>query len=100
MVLLMVNEAAACVREQLADSPQAIDLAMILGTGWAPHRGGPLRYADDSGLSRVVATLKELADAQGPRFAPSVELCRRQEAGRAFYERPFGKTGDGSRERG
>ena len=43
MVLLMVNEAAAYLAEGLAPSADVIDLAMVLGTGWAPQRGGPLR---------------------------------------------------------
>ena len=41
---LMVEEARRCLEEGLAASAEEIDLAMILGTGWAPHRGGPLRY--------------------------------------------------------
>jgi len=45
------------LRNSVADAA-TIDLAMILGTGWGPHRGGPLRYADDRGLADVVqATL-------------------------------------------
>src|SRR5207253_7794746 len=37
LVMLMVNEAAACLGEGLAASAQDIDLALVLGTGWAPH---------------------------------------------------------------
>jgi 3-hydroxyacyl-CoA dehydrogenase/enoyl-CoA hydratase/3-hydroxybutyryl-CoA epimerase len=76
MVLLMVNEATLAVGEGLA-SPADIDLAMILGTGWAPHRGGPLRHADSRGLPEVVAALENLARRLGPRFEPSPELRRR-----------------------
>jgi 3-hydroxyacyl-CoA dehydrogenase/enoyl-CoA hydratase/3-hydroxybutyryl-CoA epimerase len=49
---------------------------MVLGTGWAPHRGGPLRYAQDRGLDEVVRTLAELAQRHGPRFEPYPELRR------------------------
>ena len=42
MVCLMVNEAAMCLGEGLAERADVIDLAMVFGTGWAPHRGGPL----------------------------------------------------------
>jgi 3-hydroxyacyl-CoA dehydrogenase/enoyl-CoA hydratase/3-hydroxybutyryl-CoA epimerase len=77
MVLLMVNEAAMCWSEGLVDRPEAIDLAMVLGTGWAPHRGGPLRYAEDRGPAEVVRVLGDLARRLGPRFEPSPELCRR-----------------------
>jgi 3-hydroxyacyl-CoA dehydrogenase/enoyl-CoA hydratase/3-hydroxybutyryl-CoA epimerase len=45
LVGLMVSEARRCLQEGLAENADAIDLAMVLGAGWAPHRGGPLRYA-------------------------------------------------------
>jgi len=85
MVCLMVNEAAACLAEGLAESADVIDLAMVLGTGWAPHRGGPLRYADDRGAPDVVKTLETLAKQIGPRFEPCAELRRRAESGEFFY---------------
>src|SRR5439155_18918502 len=59
MVLSMVNEAAACLGEHVAENAALIDLAMVLGTGWAPHRGGPLHYADDRGLDNIVRSLKQ-----------------------------------------
>src|SRR5207245_9121412 len=76
LVLLMVNEAAACLDEGLADDDSRIDLAMVLGTGWAPHRGGPLRYADDRGRAEVVQALEALAQHFGPRFEPCPGLRR------------------------
>jgi len=85
MVLLTVNEAAACLGEQLAADAQMIDLAMILGAGWAPHRGGPLRYADTRGPRDVVTALRELEASLGPRFRPCAELTRRADAGTPFY---------------
>jgi 3-hydroxyacyl-CoA dehydrogenase/enoyl-CoA hydratase/3-hydroxybutyryl-CoA epimerase len=84
MVLLMVKEAAACLGERVAENAEIIDLAMVLGTGWAPHRGGPLHYADDRGLDKVVGSLDELAKRWGPRFAPCTELQSRAAAGRTF----------------
>jgi 3-hydroxyacyl-CoA dehydrogenase/enoyl-CoA hydratase/3-hydroxybutyryl-CoA epimerase len=85
MVLLMVNEAAACLSEGLAERADVIDLALVLGTGWAPHRGGPLRYADDRGVDDVVKALDELSQRRGPRFTPCAELRRRAETKEAFY---------------
>jgi len=79
LVLLMVNEAAMALGEGLADNADAIDLAMILGTGWAPHRGGPLRYAGSRGLAEVVQALTALAARYGKRFQPCAELKRRAE---------------------
>jgi 3-hydroxyacyl-CoA dehydrogenase/enoyl-CoA hydratase/3-hydroxybutyryl-CoA epimerase len=84
MVLLMVNEAAAAVGEGLVAAPDLIDRAMVFGTGWAPHRGGPLRYADDRGPADVLRALADLAHRVGPRFAPCAELTRRAESGTRF----------------
>ncbi len=86
MVLLMVNEAAACLGEQLTESAVLIDLALVLGTGWAPHRGGPLRYADDRGVKEIADTLSALAGRFGPQFQPCAELQRRAQEKRPFYE--------------
>ena len=84
MVLLMVNEAALALSEGLADGAEAIDLAMVLGTGWAPHRGGPLRYADERGLPVVVEALEGLAARRGKRFEACEELKGRAAIGRRF----------------
>ena len=40
----MSHEARLCLEEQLAETADDIDLAMVLGTGYAPFRGGPLQY--------------------------------------------------------
>ena len=84
MVLLMVNEAALGLSEGLTANAAAIDLAMVLGTGWAPHRGGPLRYADDRGLADIVQALRTLAARHGRRFEPCAEMIRRAEANEPF----------------
>jgi 3-hydroxyacyl-CoA dehydrogenase/enoyl-CoA hydratase/3-hydroxybutyryl-CoA epimerase len=84
MVLLMINEAAAAVGEGLVASPDLIDRALVFGTGWAPHRGGPLRYADDRGLADVMRAMTDLTRRHGPRFNPCAELIRRAESGQRF----------------
>jgi len=86
MVLLMLNEAALGLSEGLTASAAAIDLAMVLGTGWAPHRGGPLRYADDRGLADIVQSLTNLKARHGVRFEPCAELKRRAEANEPFSQ--------------
>jgi 3-hydroxyacyl-CoA dehydrogenase/enoyl-CoA hydratase/3-hydroxybutyryl-CoA epimerase len=79
MVLLMVNEAAACLGEGLAANADKIDLAMVMGTGWAPHRGGPLRYTADRGPKEVVQKLTEMAQRLGRRFEPCAALRKHGE---------------------
>jgi 3-hydroxyacyl-CoA dehydrogenase/enoyl-CoA hydratase/3-hydroxybutyryl-CoA epimerase len=85
MVCLMVNEAAMCLAEGLGERAEVIDLAMVLGTGWAPHRGGPLRYADDRGTADIVNILDSLAIKHGPRFKPCDELRERSQSNKRFY---------------
>ncbi|HWP34846.1 MAG TPA: 3-hydroxyacyl-CoA dehydrogenase family protein, partial [Thermodesulfobacteriota bacterium] len=86
LVYPMVNEAARALDEGIAAGPEWVDLAMVLGTGFAPFRGGPLRYADRVGLPVIVTRLKELAATLGPRFEPAPGLTTRAAAGRRFYE--------------
>jgi 3-hydroxyacyl-CoA dehydrogenase/enoyl-CoA hydratase/3-hydroxybutyryl-CoA epimerase len=92
MVCLMVNEAAACLGEGLAPDAATIDLAMVLGTGWAPHRGGPLRYGQQRGFGVIVGHLEELARQFGPRFEPGVAL-RRLAAGDTEKPAPASTSG-------
>ncbi|MHC2581022.1 enoyl-CoA hydratase/carnithine racemase/3-hydroxyacyl-CoA dehydrogenase [Bradyrhizobium diazoefficiens] len=70
LVLPMSNVCVAALREGIVEDPDAVDGAMIFGTGYAPFRGGPLNYARTRGLDNVVSTLRELADRFGGRFAP------------------------------
>ena len=70
MVLLMCKEALLCEREGIADSAEIIDLAMVLGAGWAPHRGGPITYARQRGMDSVNEALTAFARQMGERFTP------------------------------
>jgi 3-hydroxyacyl-CoA dehydrogenase/enoyl-CoA hydratase/3-hydroxybutyryl-CoA epimerase len=70
LILVLVNECVACLREGVVNEPDLVDAAVIFGTGFAPFRGGPLAYARTRGSSDVVARLSELAARQGARFAP------------------------------
>jgi len=40
----MVEEAERCLDEGIVDSEANANLAMILGTGYAPFSGGPLEW--------------------------------------------------------
>lgn len=70
MVLPMVNEAARCLEEQVVGSPGELDLAMILGTGFPPFRGGLCRWADQQGLAELQGIMARLAEETGERFRP------------------------------
>jgi 3-hydroxyacyl-CoA dehydrogenase/enoyl-CoA hydratase/3-hydroxybutyryl-CoA epimerase len=84
MSLLMVNEAARCLEEQIAACPEDVDFAMIMGTGFAPFRGGPLRHADAVGIGGVVDAMQRLGE-KDKRFAPCLLLASMAQAGKKFY---------------
>ena len=70
LILVLVNECVACLRERVVDDADLADAAVIFGTGFAPFRGGPLAYARARGVGAVVKRLEELAARHGPRFTP------------------------------
>jgi 3-hydroxyacyl-CoA dehydrogenase/enoyl-CoA hydratase/3-hydroxybutyryl-CoA epimerase len=78
VVLLTINEAFRCLDEQRVASADDLDLATML-VDWAPHRGGPIRYARDLGVGNVVSRLRELS-VHGDRFEPCPQLLAETEA--------------------
>jgi 3-hydroxyacyl-CoA dehydrogenase/enoyl-CoA hydratase/3-hydroxybutyryl-CoA epimerase len=86
MVASMVNEAAMILDEGIASCAADVDLAMIMGTGFPPFRGGLLRYADELGVTTIVDTLLALEAKHGARFAPSAALLLVQSGGCSFYD--------------
>ena len=82
LVYLMVNEAARCLEERVVDSAEDADYGMILGTGFAPFRGGPLRFADHFGIAKMV----EAGERYGGKFAPCALLQKHAREGTKFYE--------------
>ncbi len=68
---LMVNEAAWALEEDVVDTAGQVDLAMIMGTGFPPFRGGLLRWADSEGLRQILDGLERYEGTLGQRFAPA-----------------------------
>ena len=85
LAFLMVNEAARCVEEKVVASPEDADYGMILGTGFAPFRGGPLRFAEHLGLNKIVDEMNRLAQSDD-KFAPCEILKKHARDGTKFYE--------------
>jgi len=85
MVFLMINEAARCLEEGIVDDPRDIDFAMVMGAGFAPFRGGPLRHADHIGITKVTENLERLARSRERQFAPSNLLIEMTRQEKKFY---------------
>lgn len=86
LLLGMVNEASLCLAEGVVTGVDQLDMAMIMGIGFPPFRGGLLRYADEIGIDNVVARLQELTTHFGERFTPSGYLLEMQKSSRSFFE--------------
>jgi 3-hydroxyacyl-CoA dehydrogenase/enoyl-CoA hydratase/3-hydroxybutyryl-CoA epimerase len=70
LLLALGNEAVAVLREGVVADADLVDAGVIFGSGYAPFRGGPLRYARERGVDEVVARLESLAAKHGERFRP------------------------------
>ena len=86
MVYVMINEAARCLEEKVVDRPQAVDMGMIMGTGFPPFRAGLLRYADNIGIENIVEDLKRFEKKlNAERFRPCKYLLYKEEKKEKFY---------------
>ncbi|HUD91652.1 3-hydroxyacyl-CoA dehydrogenase NAD-binding domain-containing protein [Sphingobium sp.] len=84
----VVNEGAKILDEGIALRASDIDIAAVLGYNWPVYRGGPLFWADQVGLDKVVADMRRLEADHGETFRPAPLLVRLAEAGRGFGDRP------------
>ena len=85
LIFLMINEAARCVEEKVVDSPEDADYGMTLGTGFAPFRGGPLRFAEHFGLKKIVEEMEQLARSE-EKFSLCEILKKHARDGTRFYQ--------------
>ena len=69
-----IDEAARVLEEKMVKNARSLDMAMILGTGFPPFRGGLLKYADYVGLAKIISKLEEFSGKYGSRFAPCFYL--------------------------
>ena len=79
--LAMLGEAVRCLAEGVVASARELDLAAVFGTGFAPFRGGPLRYADQLGAAEVVRRLDAILNTS--------EVTSRGEASARFEAAPL-----------
>jgi 3-hydroxyacyl-CoA dehydrogenase len=72
----MVNEGAKELEEGIAIRAGDIDVVWVNGYGFPAHRGGPMFWAEQVGLDKVLATARDLAPRRGSRWAPAKLLER------------------------
>jgi 3-hydroxyacyl-CoA dehydrogenase/enoyl-CoA hydratase/3-hydroxybutyryl-CoA epimerase len=70
LILPMLNEAVAALREGVVEDADLLDAGAIFATGFAPFRGGPLQYARERGIGAILERLAQLEQRYGARFRP------------------------------
>ena len=80
----LVNEGARILEEGIAIRAGDIDVVYVYGYGFPASRGGPMFWAEQSGLARVVDTMRRLAPSHGARWRPAPLLERLAAAGQGW----------------
>jgi len=80
----LVNEGARILEEGIAIRASDIDVVYVYGYGFPAYRGGPMFWAEQSGLQRVVDTMRRLAPTHGARWRPAALLERLAAAGQGW----------------
>ena len=80
----MVNEGAKVVAEGIALRPLDVDVTFVAGYGFPRHRGGPMKWADMTGLDKVLADIREFAQEDPLFWQPAPLLEKLVAEGRDF----------------
>ncbi len=80
----MVNEGAKVVAEGIALRPLDVDVTFVAGYGFPRHRGGPMKWADMTGLPKVLADIREFAKEDPLFWQPAPLLEKLVAEGRSF----------------
>lgn len=70
IMLRLLNEAVACLREGVVENASELDAGVIFGTGFAPFKGGPMQVIEHAGAATLHTRLVQLHEKLGARFQP------------------------------
>ncbi|WP_353171485.1 fatty acid oxidation complex subunit alpha FadB [Acinetobacter rudis] len=84
MMLALCNETVRCLEDNIVATPAEADMAMIMGIGFPPFRGGPCRYIDQTGVAEYVALCNKYAHLGKAYEAPQM-LREMAENNKKFY---------------
>ena len=85
-IYALVNEGARVLEEGFALRASDIDVIYLNGYGFPSWRGGPMCYADLTGLGNVCRTIERFHREFGERWKPAPLLTRLAAEGRSFRE--------------
>lgn len=84
MMVAFCNETVRCLEDDIVASPAEADMAMIMGVGFPPFRGGPCRYIDQIGVANYVALCDKYAHL-GKAYEAPAKLRDMAQNGETFY---------------
>jgi len=70
LILRLINESVACLREEVVSDGDLLDAGMVYGTGFAPFRGGVIHYVEKQSGADLHRQLTQLQQRYGDRFRP------------------------------
>ncbi len=85
-IFSMLNEACRCLEENIIRKPHYLDMALILGTGYPPFRGGLLKEADSLGIDVIIKKCEHYSQSVHSRFTPCELLYKMQRGKHTFYQ--------------
>jgi len=83
-MLAFCNETVRCLEDNIVSTPSEADMAMIMGVGFPPFRGGPCRYVDQMGLDNYLALCEKYAHL-GKAYEAPQKIRDMAAAGETFY---------------
>jgi 3-hydroxyacyl-CoA dehydrogenase len=86
-IYALINEGARILEDGIAQRASDIDLVYLNGYGFPAYRGGPMFYADQTGLHDIVRALRRIAAQPGSdlgAWTPAPLLTRLAEQGQTF----------------
>jgi len=90
-IYALVNEGARILEDGIAQRASDIDLVYLNGYGFPAYRGGPMFFADQTGLHVVARALEDIAAQPGSDTAfwtPAPLLTRLAHEGQTFNGKP------------
>ncbi|RJS93116.1 fatty acid oxidation complex subunit alpha FadB [Salinisphaera sp. Q1T1-3] len=85
MMIPMIIEAARAYEEGIAETPNEVDMGLIMGLGFPPFRGGAFKYADAQGLQTVCDKADRYARL-GKLYEPTERMREMAARGETYFQ--------------
>jgi len=84
MMIPMCLEVVRCIEEGIIATPNEADMALVMGVGFPPFRGGAVRYMESMGLEKFCQLADSFAHL-GVLYQPTEKLREMAANGQSFF---------------